>query len=194
MSRYKCAMFISFVVVLEEEGVKHTPLIKGVKLIHLFSRFVSTHRVVEGKKCLKLLAVKKEHKETGAVVVTHVVLSICPQDCSLTHFLPWPKLGEKGGQLNIIYKYNRWHDEKAEAVSSEKYLKCLPAFQIFGPNIVISDSLIDHICSQAKFVKVEDNLQLFTLQPELRPLFFRIIINVLSELASGKWSHIILWI
>ena len=47
-------MFISFVVVLEEEGVKYTPLIKGVKLIQLFSRFVSTHRVVEGKKCLTL--------------------------------------------------------------------------------------------------------------------------------------------
>ena len=35
----------------------------------------------------------------------------------------------------------------------EKYLKCHPAFQIFGPDCVCSDSLIDHICSQAKFVK-----------------------------------------
>ena len=92
MCKYKFVILISFVVVPEEEGVKleHTSfiaLVKGVKLIQLFSKFVSVHKTVKGKKCLKLLAVRKEHKETRAVV-THVVLLVYPQDCSLNHFLP----------------------------------------------------------------------------------------------------------
>ena len=92
MSKYKCVILISFVVVPEEEGVKleHTSfiaLVKGVNMIQLFSGFVSTHKIVEGKKYLKVLAVRKEHKETRAVV-THVVLLVYPQDCSLNYFLP----------------------------------------------------------------------------------------------------------
>ena len=43
----------------------------------------------------------------------------------------------------------------------DKYLKCHPAFVLFGPESVCSDSLTDHICSQAKFVKVEDDLNFF---------------------------------
>ena len=75
MSKYKCVVLISYVVMPEDEGMKleHTSfraLVKGVKLIQLFSRFVSIHKTEEGKKCLKLLAVRKEQKETRAVV-TH---------------------------------------------------------------------------------------------------------------------------
>ena len=54
----------------------------------------------------------------------------------------------------------------------DKYLKYHPAFLIFGPDSVCSDNLIYHICSQAKFVKVEDDLNFFALRPELRPFFF----------------------
>ena len=68
-------------------------------------------------------------------------------------------------------------------------MKSHPVFLLFGPDSVCSDSLIDHICSQAKFVKVEDDLSFFALRPELRPLFFRIIIDVLSELPSAKISY-----
>ena len=86
-------------VVLEEEGVKlehksFIALVKGVKLIQLFSRFVLIHKTVEGKKCLKLLAVRTENKETRAVV-THVVLRGLSSRLQFESFPPVTKLGRK---------------------------------------------------------------------------------------------------
>lgn len=115
---------------------------------------------------------------------------------SRLQFESFPPVTKLGRKRRTVEHKNITEDTMKKLKQSlqlerEKYLKCHPAFQIFGPDIVCSDSLIDHICSQAKFVKVEDDLQLFALRPELRPLFFRIIIDVLSELPSAKRSRII---
>ena len=37
-----------------------------------------------------------------------------------------------------------------------------PNYMLFGPDSICSDSLIDNVCTQAKFIKVEEDLNLFS--------------------------------
>ena len=126
----------------------------------------------------------------------------CCDSCGVTdlsprlHFESFPPMAKVGRKRRTVEHKNITEDTVKQLKQSlqlerDKYLKCHPAFQLFGPDSVCSDSLINHICSQAKFIKVEDDLNFFALRPELRPLFFRIIIDVLSELPRAKRSHII---
>ena len=65
-----------------------------------------------------------------------------------------------------------------------------PSYIMFGPDSVCADSLIDHICTQAKFIRVKDDLDVFfSLRPELRPTFFRVIQDVLSGVAIPRKSQ-----
>ena len=111
------------------------------------------------------------------------------------HFESFPPVTKVGRKRTAEHK-NITEDtikklKQSLQLERDKFLKCHPAIILFGPDSVCSDSLIDHICSQAKFVKVEDDLNFFALRPELRPLFFRVIMDVLSELPSAKKSRII---
>lgn len=75
----------------------------------------------------------------------------------------------------------------------DKYLADNEHFLAFGPQSICCDTLIDHICEQAKFLKQESDLDAFyALRPVLRPLFFKIIHDILSVTAVPKKSRCIL--
>jgi hypothetical protein len=75
-----------------------------------------------------------------------------------------------------------------------QYIQQYSIFFMLGENFVCPDSVIDFVCKQSKFVEYPGDLDdIFGLRPELRPTFYKIIIDVLqnSPVASKrrKVSH-----
>lgn len=57
-------------------------------------------------------------------------------------------------------------------LARDQYMADHPAYKMFGADSVCSDSLIDYICTQAKFIGSQDDLcTIFPLRPELRTVF-----------------------
>ena len=75
-----------------------------------------------------------------------------------------------------------------------QYILEHPSFLMIGESVVCPDSVIDSVCKQSKFVKSPGDLDdMFGLRPELRPIFYKIIIDVLQnspvEPKRRKVSH-----
>ncbi len=75
-----------------------------------------------------------------------------------------------------------------------QYIQQHPNFLMLGENFVCPDSVIDSVCKQSKFVEYPGDLDdIFGLRPELRPIFYKTIIDVLQnspvEPKRRKVSH-----
>ena len=76
----------------------------------------------------------------------------------------------------------------------KRYIQEHPSFMMLGENFVCPDSVIESICKQSKFIEYPGDLDdIFGLRPDLRPTFYKIIIDVLQnspiEPKRRKVSH-----
>ena len=127
----------------------------------------------------------------------------CCDTCGVDRLLPELKF-EQSRPVNTISRKRRCavFTVTEDAVSTlaqalrqerDKYLDNHPNFLPFGPDCVCSNSLIDHICMQAKFVSKESDLDtFFTLRPTLRLMFFKTIQDIFSVEAVRKKSRCVL--
>ena len=63
-----------------------------------------------------------------------------------------------------------------------------PHYYMSHYSFVCPDCVIDNICEQARFIKSEEDLNVVGLRPELKSLFFAVIINFLSSASPAKRS------
>ena len=59
-----------------------------------------------------------------------------------------------------------------------KFIDSNPSFSIVGKQLVCPDSVISQICSNAKYISVLDDMDLFFLRHELKEPFFRVVVNL----------------
>ena len=127
----------------------------------------------------------------------------CCDTCGVDRLVPKLKF-EESRPVNTVSRKRRCavFTVTEDAVSTlaqalrqerDKYLDNHPNFAPFGPDCVCSNSLIDHICMQAKFISEESDLDtIFTLRPALRPIFFKIIQDIFSVVAIPRKSRCVL--
>ena len=76
-------------------------------------------------------------------------------------------------------------EQERDKIMAEK-----PSYRILGPQYVCADSIIQEICSRAKYITSIDHLDIAFLRPELRVRFYTIVMNIVADAPStGKQSR-----
>ena len=75
-------------------------------------------------------------------------------------------------------------DSLSKAV--DEYMEENPSFNMLGRSFVCPDCVIDNICTQARFIKSQDDLSFVQIHPELKSRFFNVVRNVLSSAPNVK--------
>ena len=61
-----------------------------------------------------------------------------------------------------------------------KYIREHPGLAILGDELVCPSSVIDTICSSAKFISIASDMEMFCLRQELKQRFFCVIMSVVN--------------
>lgn len=56
-----------------------------------------------------------------------------------------------------------------------------PSFRMLGSSYACPDSVITHICNDARFIKSEDDITIFGIRPELKSIFVNVILEEFSK-------------
>ena len=62
-----------------------------------------------------------------------------------------------------------------------KYIEEHPSLAIVGPQFVCPDNVISSICSNAKFVSVISDMDVFLIRQELKQRFFNVLLAIVKN-------------
>ena len=72
----------------------------------------------------------------------------------------------------------------------DDFLEKHPSYKMLGRSFICPDTVIDKICSEAKFLNsIEDLNSIIGLRPEIKSNLFHVVISVLSNAPSHKRSR-----
>lgn len=71
----------------------------------------------------------------------------------------------------------------------DEYMESNPSFKMLGRSFVCPYCVIDKICSEARFVQSEHDINFVELRPDLKETFYRIVSTALCNAPNAKRCH-----